>query len=64
MALGIGLAVFGGAWLLLERWGISLGRLPGDLHWEGKRGSFHFPIVTCLVLSAVGTVLLRLFSRH
>lgn len=64
IALGVSLAVLGGAWLLLERVGIHLGRLPGDIHVVGKRGSFHFPIVTCLVLSALGTLLWRLFSRH
>jgi len=30
-----------------------LGRLPGDLHVSGEKFSFHFPIVTCLVLSVV-----------
>jgi Protein of unknown function (DUF2905) len=35
-----------------------LGRLPGDINYSSKRFSFHFPIVTCLVLSAVLTLLL------
>jgi len=37
-----------------------LGRLPGDLHIEGKRSSFHFPVVTCIVLSLILTLLLNL----
>jgi hypothetical protein len=36
--------------------------LPGDIAVEGKRGSFYFPIVTCILLSVVLTVVLRLFS--
>ena len=44
-----------------------LGRLPGDIHVEGKNGSFHFPIVTCLIASVVLPVVLnvvvRLFKR-
>ena len=39
-----------------------LGRLPGDIHYE--RGSFKlfFPVTTCLLLSAVLTLLLWLIS--
>lgn len=40
-----------------------LGRLPGDIRIERDGFTFYFPIVTCLVLSLVVTVLLRLFRR-
>jgi len=40
-----------------------LGKLPGDLRLEGRRVSFYFPIVTCLVLSIVLTVLVNLIAR-
>ncbi|MBI1724957.1 MAG: DUF2905 domain-containing protein [Candidatus Tectomicrobia bacterium] len=40
-----------------------LGNLPGDLHLRGKNWSFHFPIVTSIVVSVVLTVLLNLFFR-
>jgi Protein of unknown function (DUF2905) len=40
----------------------GLGRLPGDLVFKGKNFQFYFPIVTCLVLSAVVTLLLWLIS--
>ena len=39
------------------------GRLPGDIHVERENFSFHFPIVTCLILSLVLTVVLRLFRK-
>jgi hypothetical protein len=40
-----------------------LGRLPGDIHYS--KGDFHiyFPIVTCLILSAVLTLILWLFRK-
>ncbi len=50
---GILLIVVGLAIMLGERLGIRLGRLPGDIHIEGRRGGFYFPIVTCLVISGV-----------
>jgi hypothetical protein len=28
-----------------------LGRLPGDIFYQGKHGSFYFPVVTCILLS-------------
>jgi hypothetical protein len=33
-----------------------LGRLPGDLAYQGKTGNFYFPVVTCLLLSALLTL--------
>lgn len=41
-----------------------LGRLPGDIHVQRDNFSFHFPIVTCLVVSAILTLLLNLFFRR
>ncbi len=40
-----------------------LGPLPGDIHYKGDNFSFHFPIVTCLLLSLLLTLLLRLFRK-
>jgi hypothetical protein len=40
-----------------------LGRLPGDIHYTRENFSFHFPIVTCLLLSAVLTLLLWWFRK-
>lgn len=40
-----------------------LGRLPGDIHYTKGNFSFHFPIVTCLVISLVLTALAWLFRK-
>jgi hypothetical protein len=40
-----------------------LGKLPGDINYSNGNFSFHFPIVTCLVLSAVLTLLMWLFRK-
>jgi len=34
-----------------------LGRLPGDIYYSGRHGSFYFPIVTSIVLSLALTLL-------
>lgn len=43
--------------------GLPLGRLPGDIVVSRGRGTFYFPIVTCIVVSVVLTVILSLFKR-
>lgn len=40
-----------------------VGRLPGDIHYARGNFSFHFPIVTCLLLSILLTMLLWLFRK-
>jgi Protein of unknown function (DUF2905) len=40
-----------------------LGRLPGDIHLERGGFSLYFPIVTCIIISIVLTVLLNIFRR-
>jgi hypothetical protein len=39
------------------------GLLPGDIHIERGNFRFYFPVVTCLVLSILATILYRLFRR-
>lgn len=40
-----------------------LGRLPGDLNYSRGNFSFHFPLVTCLLLSVILTLLFWLFRK-
>jgi hypothetical protein len=35
-----------------------LGHLPGDIAYHGRHGSFYFPIVTCILLSVLLTLIL------
>ena len=37
-----------------------LGRLPGDIVWQGENMTVYFPVVTCLVISVVLTLLMAL----
>ena len=59
-----GLAIAAVGLLLWSGIGKSwLGRLPGDIHYTRGNFSFSFPIVTCLILSAVLSLLLWLFRK-
>ena len=45
---------FGGNWL---------GRLPGDIRIERGNSAFYFPIVTCIIISIVLSLIFTLFRR-
>ena len=40
-----------------------LGRLPGDISIEKGGSTFYFPIVTCILISIVLSLLLNIFRR-
>ncbi len=41
-----------------------LGRLPGDIILRRENFTFYFPLVTCLLVSVILSLLLWLFSRR
>ena len=60
---GAVIAVTGALLFVAGRVFPSLGNLPGDLHLRGEKGELHFPVVTCLVVSAVLTLVINLVLR-
>ena len=62
--IGVVLIAIGVLVTLGERLPIRLGRLPGDIVVKWKNGGFYFPIVTCLLLSLLLTVLMWLFQKR
>ena len=48
---------------VLVQLGVPLGRLPGDIAIKRGNSSFYFPIVTCILVSVVLTVIGALFRR-
>ena len=58
MVLGIVLAGVGALLAFGGKLPFRLGRLPGDVVYQGRNGSFYFPVVTCILLSAVLSLLL------
>lgn len=60
--LGLGAILAGLVIMALSKF-ISLGHLPGDIFIKGEHGSFYFPIVSCIVLSVILSIIMNLFNR-
>lgn len=62
VAMGLVLVVVG-----LAIWGLGslgwVGRLPGDIYIRRGNATFYFPLATCILLSAIISLLLMLFRR-
>lgn len=60
---GIALFLIGGGVYLAAKFGLPLGRLPGDIRIEGENGSFYFPLATSILVSILLTVILNVIVR-
>jgi hypothetical protein len=58
--LGIIILLAGLFWPVVRE--LPLGRLPGDISVKGEKYSFYFPIVTCIVISIIVSLLFKFFK--
>ena len=63
IVLGLGIAAFGLLLTFAGRLPFRLGRLPGDIFIQGKNSTFYFPLMTCLILSLLFSLVLWIFRR-
>jgi hypothetical protein len=66
LILGIVLVGAGAVLVFGAKLPFRLGRLPGDIIYQGRNTTFYFPIVTCLVVSLALTLffwIINLFRR-
>ena len=59
ITLGLGIAVIGALYPYLKQ--IGLGQLPGDIILKGENSTFYFPVVSCIAISLIVSILLNLF---
>jgi hypothetical protein len=57
------LFLVGGGVYLAAKFGIPLGRLPGDIRIEGENGSFYFPVTSSILVSVILTIVLNVIAR-
>jgi hypothetical protein len=63
IVVGLVLMVVGLVLMLLGRTNLPLGRLPGDVLYRGKNGTFYFPLATSILLSVMLSLILYLVGR-
>ena len=63
LVVGVVIVIVGSLLAFGARLPFRLGRLPGDIVWQGKNTSFYFPIVTCIVLSVVLSAVLWVIGQ-
>lgn len=63
LGLGLLLVVIGALLLFAARFGLPLGRLPGDFSYRGKNVSVFFPLGTSILISVILSVIFYLISR-
>ncbi len=59
ITLGLGIVAIGVLYPYLRQ--LGLGQLPGDMILKGENSTFYFPVVSCIVISLLLSVLLNLF---
>jgi len=62
LVVGVAVVAVGALLLFGIRLPFRLGRLPGDIAYQGRHGSFYFPITTCIVLSLALTLLMWIIN--
>jgi hypothetical protein len=61
---GLLLVAMGLLIVVLSKFNLPFGRLPGDIVYRGKRTTVYFPWVTCLILSVLGSLILWMLNRR
>jgi len=60
---GVMLFLIGGGVYLAAKFGIPLGRLPGDIRIERDGFSFYFPLASSILVSVVLTIILNVAAK-
>ena len=63
IALGGLLVIVGIVVMLAGRAHLPVGRMPGDIVYRGRNTTFYFPIVTCIVLSILLSLVMWVIGR-
>ena len=61
IVLGLVIVVIGLLWPYLNQ--LGLGRLPGDIVIERENMTFYFPLMTCLLLSVLFSLVFWVVNR-
>jgi hypothetical protein len=64
IAIGVVFVIVGLVFTLGARLPLRIGRLPGDIVIRGRHSVFYFPLMTCLIVSGVLSLVMWLINRR
>ena len=64
MIIGAVIFALGVVVWLVSKTGIPLGRLPGDVSWEGRNVKVYAPFATMLIVSVILTIIMNIISHR
>ena len=56
---GLFLIFIGSLIWFLGKTGVFFGNLPGDINFNSNKGSFYFPVATCIIISIALTIIIN-----
>ncbi len=59
ITIGLGIVLIGALYPYLKK--IGIGQLPGDILLKGENSTFYFPVVSCIAISLIVSILLNFF---
>ena len=62
--IALGILIVGVAVEYAPRLPFRIGRLPGDIYIHRNNTTFYFPIVTCILVSGLLTLIFWIFNRR
>ena len=63
LLISLGLVIAAIGFVLYMGWKIPIGRLPGDIHIRVGSTGIYFPVITCILLSLLLTLVMSIFKR-
>ena len=64
IGLGLVIVVIGLALTYASKLPFRIGRLPGDIYIHKNNTTFYFPIVTCVLISVLLSLVMWIFNRR
>jgi len=64
IGLGLVIVVIGLALTYASKLPFRIGRLPGDIYIHKNHTTFYFPIVTCILISVLLSLVMWIFNRR
>lgn len=61
VVIGLVFIVIGLLWPIIKK--LNIGRLPGDIIVKNENFTFYFPIVTCIVVSIILSLIFWFFNK-